>query len=106
MRSSTWQLRRLTWVFERSITSVVLFKKWLSIQANPLSTKIDFLEQLAMAMRTCNISARSVFLFNIITVLVLVTYLVDLEKKIANAKVSSQHNSDLLNTQVNGINSK
>lgn len=31
------------------------------------------------------------------------TYLVDLEKKIANAKVSSQHNSDLLNTQVNGI---
>nr|SVE84329.1 EOG090X088H [Daphnia pulex] len=55
-----------------------------------------------MAMRTCNISARSLFLFNIITVLVLVTYLVDLEKKIANAKVSSQHNSDLLNTQVNG----
>jgi hypothetical protein len=55
-----------------------------------------------MALRTCNISARSVFLFNILTVLVLVTYLVDLEKKIANAKASSQHNSDLLNTQVNG----
>lgn len=55
-----------------------------------------------MAFRTCNISARAVFLFNIITVLVLVTYLVDLEKKIANAKDSSEHDSSLLNNQVNG----
>ena len=57
-----------------------------------------------MAIRTCNISARSVFLFNILTVTVLLCYLVDLEKKIASAKASSlQHNSNLLNTQVNGI---
>nr|SVE91837.1 EOG090X088H [Daphnia sinensis] len=55
-----------------------------------------------MAFRTCNLSARTVFLFNIITVLVLVTYLVDLEKKIANAKGSSEHDSSLLNNQVNG----
>ena len=37
-------------------------------------------------MRNCNISTRVVFLFNILTVVVLVIYLVDLEKKIASAK--------------------
>nr|SVE70499.1 EOG090X088H [Daphnia similis]SVE71123.1 EOG090X088H [Daphnia similis]SVE71754.1 EOG090X088H [Daphnia similis]SVE72382.1 EOG090X088H [Daphnia similis] len=55
-----------------------------------------------MAFRTCNISVRTVFLFNIITVLVLVTYLVDLERKIANPKDSSEHDSSLFNNQVNG----
>lgn len=57
-----------------------------------------------MAMRNCNISARTVFLFNILTVLVLVTYVVDLKNKIGSAKVSpqSQENSNLLNTQVSG----
>lgn len=53
-----------------------------------------------MTIRNCNISARSVFLFNILTVLVLVTYLVDLEKKIGYSKVSIHHNSDLLKTPV------
>nr|CAG4641800.1 EOG090X088H [Eurycercus lamellatus] len=42
-----------------------------------------------MTMRNCSLSTRFVFLFNILTVLVLVTYLVDLEKKIVDAKSSA-----------------
>nr|SVE74258.1 EOG090X088H [Daphnia barbata] len=55
-----------------------------------------------MAMRTCNISARSVFLFNIVTVLVLVTYFVDLERKIANIKDGSRHDLGLSSINDNG----
>ena len=37
-------------------------------------------------MRTCNLSTRFVFIFNILTVLVLVTYLLDLQQNIVHAK--------------------
>ena len=44
-------------------------------------------------MRNCNISTRVVFLFNILTVLTLVIYLVDLEKKIAASALQKSSSS-------------
>lgn len=44
-------------------------------------------------MRNCSLSTRAVFVFNIITVLVLVTYLVDLEKKIVSAKSNGYYDA-------------
>ncbi len=58
-------------------------------------------------MRNFNLSTRFVFLFNIVTVLVLVTYLVDLQNKILSAKSNGVSNYDrsnkLLSAQIEGM---
>lgn len=58
-------------------------------------------------MRNFNLSTRFVFLFNIVTVLVLVTYLVDLQNKIVSAKSNGNGNYDrsnkLLSAQMEGL---
>lgn len=58
-------------------------------------------------MRNFNLSTRFVFLFNIVTVLVLVTYLVDLQNKIVSAKSDGNSNYDrsnkLVSAQMEGM---